>query len=300
VESFHVVVFYEGVMPITVVHYTLEADEDEARKHNPSTAVVCIRKYLEEKLRGHPAVEFASLGPSPFWADVFLTDIDSSKPPAEDVSLPGDGYRTIVIRLDSDTPDEKITEFIVEYEPVLSAFYQSMLVQRHSETLRTKVTEGAQRLLEARSNGNTWAKLGRWRRFSEEIDRVYSALLSEKMFRATVQGFVSNLHQDETVPPDNVFYPFVERQMEHRADVPDEDIRELLVMLEERRRSHFQNAATLFSGLAGGVLGAVIGASATFMLNGSHTPAPVPSEHVEQTSGTSPVSSLPLKPTPAQ
>jgi hypothetical protein len=38
-------------------------------------------------------------------------------------------------------------------------------------------------------------------------------------------------------------------------------------MLEERRRAYYLNSTTLLSALVGGVLGALIGAGATFELN---------------------------------
>jgi hypothetical protein len=197
--------------------------------------------------------------------------------------------------LDSDTLERKIAEFIVEYGAILGTFYEAVRIQLVSLKLRFKVTTGAQKLLDAGSDGNTWNRFNRWRRFGKQIDRVYSDLLSEKMYRSEVQHFASTLRQDEEVRPGNVFYKFIEPEIATHSDVPDEDIRELLIMLEERRRGYFQNSATLFSGLVGGILGAVIGAGATFELN-SHPPT---SPHVEQTSVVCPSASFPLRPWPS-
>jgi hypothetical protein len=282
IENFRIDIFFDHGMPLALVHYPVNANEDELRKHYPSTAVVCVRKYLEEKLREHPVVEFQSLGPSPFWADVFLTKRDDSKPLAEDLTLPGDGYRTIVIRVDGTTREKKIIEFVSEYEPILATFYDATLIRQASASLRHKLTTGAQRLLDANSGGNIWTRFNIWRRFGKKIDKVYSDLLTEKLYRSRGQYFADEILQDEQVLPDNIFWSFVEREITDRSDVPDEDIRELLIMLEERRRGYFANTATLLAGLAGAVLGAVITAGATFGLNSS-TPV---SPHPEQTSVT--------------
>jgi hypothetical protein len=297
VENFHVTIFYRRKMPFALVRYTVDANEDELRNHSPSDAVVVVRKYLAEKLREHPVVEFMAIGPSPFHANVFLTKSHNSKPAAEDLSLPGGGYRTVVIRLGGDTPEKKIAEFVAEYGAVLGAFYEAVRVRLVSMELRAKVTTGAQGLLEeAGAVGNSWMRFNRWRRFGKQIDRVYSDLLSEKMYRSALKEFASGLRQDEEVLPDNVFYKFIERETGPRSDVPDEDIRELLIMLEERRRGYFQDRATLLAGLVGGVLGALIGAGASFELN-SRVPAASP--HPEQLSMSCPSGSLSLRAWPS-
>jgi hypothetical protein len=230
-ENFRVAIFSDHGMPVALVHYPVTANEDELRKHSPSTMVMCVRKYLKEKLRGHSVVEFQALGPSPFHADVFLTKSDGSKAPAEDLTLPGDGYRTIVIRSDGTTREKKITEFMLEYQPVLATFYDAVLIRQASLALRNKVTTGAQRLLDAGPGGNIWTRFNLWRRFGQQIDKVYSDLLSEKLYRSVGQGFADELKYDEQVLPDSVFWSFIEREIEDRSDVPDEDIRELLIML---------------------------------------------------------------------
>lgn len=69
------------------------------------------------------------------------------------------------------------------------------------------------------------------------------------------------LYVRENISRTSVFYRFIEREAQDNERIPDEDIRELLIMIEERRRGYFQNVATLASGLAGGLIGAIFGAS---------------------------------------
>lgn len=186
--------------------------------------------------------------------------------------------------MEGSTPTQQIANFVRGYKAVLGSYYEAVIIRLKSTRLSAKVTSRAQALLQRPTNASAWRRFQTWLHLRDQIDEAFSALLDEKMHRATVQGFISNLQEDEEVEQDNVFYRFIKRETELREYLPDEDIRELLIMLEERRRGYFQNTATLFSGLAGGILGAVIGASATFMLN-RHSPAPAELSmpaHVEQ------------------
>ena len=65
-------VVYEGAMPVTYVYYTVAVGKDDVHDHSPSTAIVVVRKFLDEKLRDHPVVLFQMLGPSPCHVDVFI------------------------------------------------------------------------------------------------------------------------------------------------------------------------------------------------------------------------------------
>ena len=113
-----------------------------------------------------------------------------------------------------------------------------------------------------------------WRRCARRIDSVFQAFLKEKMNQAAIERFMSEINDDENISPTSVFYRFIEREAEDNERIPDEDIRELLIMIEERRRGYFQNVATLASGLAGGLIGAIFGASLTFALSSSPTRPP--------------------------
>jgi hypothetical protein len=94
------------------------------------------------------------------------------------------------------------------------------------------------------------------------------------MNQVATERFMSEINDDENISPTSIFYRFIEREAQDNERIPDEDIRELLIMIEERRRGYFQNVATLASGLAGGLIGAIFGASLTFALSSSPTRAP--------------------------
>jgi len=103
------------------------------------------------------------------------------------------------------------------------------------------------------------------------IDAVFEALLLEKLNRVAQDRYEADMNRDERVDRSSPFYFFVQRELNDKAQMPDEDIRELLIMLEDRRRGYFENASTLVSGLVGGLLGAALGAFLTFGLGDHNT-----------------------------
>jgi len=92
VEYFQVLTIYERGLPVTYVTYDIESPKDKLRQHSPSTAVVFIRKYLEEKLADNTNISFNVIGPSPFHADFFVGAAKEGKDgEVQDLTRAGDG-----------------------------------------------------------------------------------------------------------------------------------------------------------------------------------------------------------------
>lgn len=275
-ESFHVKVVYDGIMPVAYIHYSTKIKRSDVHRHSPSSAVIFIRKYLAEKLDGHPKIDFQILGPSPFHADLFL---DAATPQdvagtALDVTELGAGYRTLLFFTESTSADEQVEEIVSDYQTTLKSFYAIIRMNNYSSNLKSAVLEGASGLLRPISATSPWGRFNHWRAYRARIDDVFHSLLAEKMNRVANARFLAELHENEEINKGDVFYRFIERETKTEAPLLDEDIRELLVMLEERRRGYFENSATLFSGLAGGILGAALGASLSVMLSTQPTEKP--------------------------
>jgi hypothetical protein len=275
VETFHVRVVYEGSMPVAYIHYTVHGGEDNIYDYSPSTAVVVVRKFLEERLQDHPVVLFQILGPSPCHADVFVDTLTAANSEAaKDLSVIGAGYRALFFRVNAKPPEKQIDQLISEHNDVLAAFYMIVRLRNHARALRETVTDGALDLLQPPEQSGRWAALRHWRGYRERIDAVFEALLREKLNRVAQDRYEAGIHANEQVDTSSLFYPFIEREISDPTQMPDEDIRELLVMLEERRRGYFENASTLVSGLVGGLLGATLGAFLTFGLADHNAKAP--------------------------
>jgi hypothetical protein len=275
-ERFRVDINFSGVMPVAYVHYPLKGTrKDNLRRLCPSSGVVAVRKYLASKLSEHPTVKFDSLGPSPFHAELFLIPAKANSPNAEDLSEAGDGYKTFLFSVGEAKPLSPLAAFILEYQRILSAYYSIIRLNEQSSDLQESVTSGATQLLNTQIRGNFFARVSQWRKYQTQIDEVYDCLLREKMDRIAVNRYLATLRDDGEVRQDNIFFQFIERET-RPIEIPAEDIRELLVMLEERRRSYFQNSATLWSGMAGGIFGALLGAIATFTLSSQQPSGPTP------------------------
>ena len=78
------------------------------------------------------------------------------------------------------------------------------------------------------------------------------------MNRVTTASFFASIKEDEEISQNDIFYRFIEEELRLPDELPDEDIRELLIMLEERRRGYLQNTTTWVSGLIGALLGAAL------------------------------------------
>jgi hypothetical protein len=286
VETFHVRVIYQGSMPVTYIHYTVKGGEEEARNYSPSTAVVVVRKFLEEKLEGHPTVLFQTLGPSPFHADIFVDQITpTTMEIAKDLTLPGDGYRTLYFRSAEKSSGARIADFASKHQGGLAAFYMLVRLRNHAHRLRRSVTDGALDLLQPPEQKGRWAAFQHWRGYRERIDAVFEALLQEKLNRVAQDRSEADLNKDDTVERSSLFYQFIERELSETTQMPDEDIRELLIMLEERRRGYFENLSTLVSGLIGGLLGAALGAFLTFGLADHTSGKPVQANPASNNAG---------------
>jgi len=92
VDRFRVLVTYQYHSPLTLVYF--DAPDNEGFDDlDPSTAVVIVRRFLEEKFLNHQTVRFNSLGPSPFHADFFLRASDPVLEVMKRVAVCGLGER---------------------------------------------------------------------------------------------------------------------------------------------------------------------------------------------------------------
>jgi hypothetical protein len=282
VETFHVQVRYRYSMPVAYIHYTVTGSEDQVYQYSPSNAVVVVREFLEEKLSDDPVIDFQFIGPSPCHVEVFIdTATSAAAVEAKDLSIVGAGYRTLFFRLDAITPKDQVIELARAHHGVLGAFYAGVILRNRARRLSTAVADGALELLKPSTRSSRWAAFRRWRGYRQQIDAVFTALLQEKLNRFELGSFQDEINQDDELDQSSLFYPFIERELDEHVQTADEDIRELLIMLEERRRGYFANLSVLISGLVGGILGAALGALLTFGLT-DHSGAKAKTETINR------------------
>jgi hypothetical protein len=239
---------------------------DQIRQLSPSSAVVFIREYFEEKLRDDRFVEFQYIGPSPFHADIFaLQAADAERAPViKDLTSPGDGYRTFLVELATGDDDE-VREFIRAYHDIFGTFYTACSYRSASIHLASNIMRGTTDLFSDGVRKKGWNAFRRRLRQGQIIDSVFQSIIHEKMNRVELDGYLARKKESEEIDQTNPFFRIVEKEAADLYEVPTHDVKEILKMLEERRQGYFQNFATLISGLVGGLLGAAIGAILTFL-----------------------------------
>jgi hypothetical protein len=122
------------------------------------------------------------------------------------------------------------------------------------------VIDGARELL-ARNNRLLGRAVSIWKK-KRKIDETYDYFLRLKMFRIETDRYFESVKKRGTTGIGNVFVEYVEQTLKDVEPFPDEDLRSLLVMVEERRLSSARNLI----GFASGLLGAAIGALLSFAL----------------------------------
>jgi hypothetical protein len=88
----------------------------------------------------------------------------------EDLTKPGDGYRTLFFTIPG---DEQVFQFVGEHQAILAAYYPIIRFRNYRLSLRTAVFDGASDLLDDRLEHSAWAKFMYWRRCARRIDSVF-------------------------------------------------------------------------------------------------------------------------------
>ncbi len=266
-DYFQVLILYDRGLPVTYITYDIRVQKAKLREHFPSSAVVFIRMYLAEKLADHKRVSFNIIGPSPFHADFFVTDTDKGEDAEiEDLTKLGDGYRTILCKIGTDNADA-LGKFVDRYGKTISSYYLSVRYRNASLDFGEKILKGMSELSNLMIPGrSSRKKLGFWRQ-GERIDELLNTIIRDKINRIQFSEHLYREREEGFINENDVFFRFFEREAKDTFELPLEDIKQLLSILEERRQRSRSNRAVLLSGVLGGVLGAFLVAISTFFLS---------------------------------
>jgi len=288
VENFHVEIISTFSMPIAAISYPIAVSKESIEKFSPSSAVVFIRKYLAEKLMNHSDIDFQILGPSPFHADIFLERAESQEIVLEEVNPSSRGYRTLYARLPCNSAEELTEKFVEQYREILGSFYNVVGMRNVSMFATSKAVRLAKTLVSDRTEESFIKRLQR--RYSERsiVDSVFDAILRDRLNGIRVERYLAKLRRDGLLEPENYFVRAIKREVDDLYRAPNDDIKLLLQITEDRRRGYFSNLSTLLSGIAGGLLGAAVGAYLTILLSGHASTASMPaiSNLTSSTNGT--------------
>ncbi|MGN6146980.1 MAG: hypothetical protein ACTHPD_00420 [Rhizomicrobium sp.] len=266
IENFHVDVRYLYDTPVAFISFDLPAEPKDWRDLSPSFAVAFIREHLKAKLSHDPNIELGFLGPSPLHADIFLkhTDRPLTEPHAEDISADPDSYRTFLFHVPKD--DQNLLQTFEDlYENVLATFYRVALFRSELIRLRDAIIETTQSLFQSNRAKGLVGTIREYSKIGRVIDSAFELVLEERLCRVYMTEFVEE-RRTQSLQEKNIFYPMVMREVNDITQTPLEDVKEILRMVEERRQQYFGNFSTMIAGIAGGLIGAIIGAAMTFGL----------------------------------
>lgn len=259
-ESFHVDLHYDYYMPVSYVSYELDAG---AKDLNPSTGLMIVRKFLEQRLTGN--VISGCVGPSPFHADFFVAPKEDHEGLATFERLPGKaiGYDTIAITIGPRKLN--VPEIFRGANDVFAAFYYLTVRRSGAYRRQRKVMDLAKELLEPEE------KKG----FKAIKKIINDGNIIQDLSREITLGRLDNIAIDEFIHEGERLDflgsgSFLESYFKEfriiRSTSIWPDIEALIKFTEERRQKAFANISTLAASLLGGVIGAVLASTLTYML----------------------------------
>lgn len=260
-ENFRVIISYGIEMPVVYIYQKNLKDDIT----DSSAPVMFIREYLEDKLQNDKNCHFRSLGPSPFHADVFLNVLEgkNSEILSSQIEPHSRGYDDVSIKITVEKDTDPLGVFIERYQGILGAYYALVLKRNRSLSNDAHVFNAVQDLIE---RGKTKRFIKNFYQEKSLIDSVYEKILDDKLNRIAIERDVLQKTRDSIFDKDNVFYSFVEKEIQDISKIPVDEVREILNISESRRQKFMQNSATLLSGLIGGIIGAVAGSFLTYSL----------------------------------
>ena len=249
-ENFHVTIINHYYFPITYVVTSGAAGFDD---FSATSAIVLIRKYLEQKLKSGP-ITCSCIGPSPFHAS-FRGIPEKEEPRLYDNSVEP-GYRRYEFYFEG-SPDNFLRAFAHRYGGALSLYYalqnmrstaieKSREIQADVDTLLTIIGKGF------------WGSLFSASQRRSLIDRISENILRDERCRTAIQHNLEEFEHDDLGGSFADLKPqFAE--LERFANGGNyESERQITDIAEARNRSVAESAAILVAGLMGGILGSVI------------------------------------------
>lgn len=260
-ESFHVDLVYDYYMPVTYVSYDIDPAHGAL---NPSTAVMIIRKLLEQRLSGD--VISGCVGPSPFHADFMViprAGDDDESTFLERVPGKYFGYETIIISCPASLSD--IPDILSSVTDVFAAFYYLHVFRAKILKRSSYVMDLAQGLLEPKNE----------KRFKRMVKMFRDGRVIADISREMTLGRLDHLRMEEFIQEGErgdflgdktpIKRYFLEFRQSKKTSIWHE-IEGLIRFSEERRQKLFSNFSTLSASLLGGIIGAVIASTLTYLL----------------------------------
>lgn len=272
VEHFTVDVRFEYHAPVVFIDTGDMPCEDESEilEIDPSTAVVFIRNYLQDKLQSIGEIRMHALGPSPFHADFFLSancpDYD-----LEEINLAENspGYATVLYR-DSQGAYPAYNAFKDKFSDTISIFYYTMNLRFSAISHQVEAANCLAEIIATKEKLNWWNWYQRHLREQQRgnaIDSTLGHLISDRQVSIKLKNFIGESERKNLAFRNTIYWKSIQTELSIWPQLPHEEAREIIKIFEERRQKYFGNVSTVAGAIIGGIIGAIIGASLTFYLS---------------------------------
>jgi len=258
-ENFNVLITYDDPVPFTIIFYDTKNEFPD-----PSSAVMVIRKYLEREFKDD-MVTFRSLGPSPFHADLTLSEgetLDARREPhfvVNNLSF-GEGYKRYEVKYQNQTKDQCaiLRDFVNYIGPFLSSFYTFERDQVNLMFLSGAANEQLERLLQIERTKGVRRIRDQLTKSPRIISEILAAMLEIEIEKSRTNKVFLERQRDGQLLEGTPFYYFIEKVRAEQQTFPAAETKEIVLLCEGRRLKLTENLAVLIAGVLGGIVGSLL------------------------------------------
>lgn len=255
-EQIVVTLRYAGEMPVAIV------EGHEAYFASPSTAVVLVRRYLEQYSPTDTGVSFRYLGPSPFHADFFVKP-GSSDGSFEVAITEQPGYDDVEFSFGGNLKHSDLVGFAHHIAATELGVYYWAIQNRNRLTRDwSDISEEINRLVERAQKPRAWFRFKYGRTWRANIDNASLDLAGFKL-RAdeVVTSTTETLDRLSRREKLDHLRKYADAELAGLRQFAIQDFSQILSLLERRSRAQAANVTAMVAA----VLGAIAGAGLTML-----------------------------------
>lgn len=261
-EIFDVIIKYGYDSVVVYIKY--DAPDDY---HQPSDAVVVVRKYLERELsKNSNDIVFHTLGPSPFHASFWLKKADKESSIDKEfiennLTQKNDGYETVIFDYNPiiETDEEAFEKLCIDASGDIECFYSAVIIRNKLMSAVNDVDMSLDQLIDIYSTNGV---LNRFRRFykSEKVSKdLLVSLLEVEREKRRAHKMIGEYETSGRIKDYKIFSSkSIEKIKEFEDVLPINQIADVVKIFEERQLKSRENITVILAGLIGGVLGAIL------------------------------------------
>jgi hypothetical protein len=254
-ERIDVTLHYAGELPVAIV------EGHDANLSDPSTAVVLVRRYLDQYSSQGTGVIFQYIGPSPFHADFFVHF--SGPEGAADVEIVEQrGYDDINFVASSDLGTTQRADFVAAAHEgtaaELGVYYRIIQDRNRLNRSWSKLTDQIDQLVDDAIARRSWLAPKYMQGWRAKLDSAALDLVRFKLrVDEAVTGATEALDELAKKEAQDLLRRYADREVSQMRQYAVQDFSEMLSLLEKRSHAEATNVTVLVAALLGGLVGAV-------------------------------------------